>query len=826
MRKHTLLIIACLFSTSLFAQVQLVSTNPANGDVAVDQDSIVLEFNQPVMVDTEDPESSGFFFFIEPDTMIQYNGISLSEDQTKVILSVNLSPDTDYLMGIGNIFGLSGDTLETPALIQFTTYAEAGPYTVTGTVPEGVNGTAVFLSADPFFLSFDEEPENGEGFIPVYGAMIDGETGTYTISGVRENAYFPTGFNLFQVLGGDEMSEFFVPDLFIYDPDQDLLPNFIEVNATTTTNDILSGIDLTKLEIAPITFSEAIAKAQPLINSLDNDPVLLGGETFYFSFQEISEEPQMTKQKSALFSPNRPGFPSFYLPEKPFESERKNLFKAKAAAEDDFLSSPDGTHLFWEIYLYDAVKDSGLSIISTPFGVSTNGYFGTEEAELPEGVDFSDIKPLPETYLDSDAAVSIFLNEGISDLMNEFESFGPSETGTWFFDVLALNYFWEYEPDPTPNAPVMWVGNFEGFKFNYETEEYSESYLTIFLDIQTGEVLYKAGDSDSSSSTPLLFSEALELAEQELALLENTPLMIGGSTTYYYQFDEAFKAHPEAKTKIREHRTKPGIATLTQQNNFEAALSGSPDGYQTEWTFYGYDAEKDSALGIQVMDGEAYFDGYFGLDEAELPEGVTFDSFKPLPQTFVDSDQALSIIEAEGGANFREQYGYNNETGFGYWELWLDALHDYWEYPPDPTPNAPVMWVANYYGYTYNYQTEAYTEDSLMIFLDIETGNVLHKITTSSEVDPGIPSEIKLHQNYPNPFNPSTHIPFELNRATPVTLNIYNMLGQKIATLVNDTFTAGNHTISWDASELASGIYFYRLEAGGVVQTRKLMLLK
>jgi len=68
-----------------------------------------------------------------------------------------------------------------------------------------------------------------------------------------------------------------------------------------------------------------------------------------------------------------------------------------------------------------------------------------------------------------------------------------------------------------------------------------------------------------------------------------------------------------------------------------------------------------------------------------------------------------------------------------------------------------------------------------------------------------------LHQNYPNPFNPGTEISFSLAKSSFVTLEIYNSLGQKVATLINNEMNSGNHKITFNASDLSSGIYYYRI---------------
>jgi hypothetical protein len=88
------------------------------------------------------------------------------------------------------------------------------------------------------------------------------------------------------------------------------------------------------------------------------------------------------------------------------------------------------------------------------------------------------------------------------------------------------------------------------------------------------------------------------------------------------------------------------------------------------------------------------------------------------------------------------------------------------------------------------------------------------------------PSIFQLGQNYPNPFNPSTTIRYALPSRAHVTLTVYNSLGQEVATMVNDVQDAGYHDVRFDASALASGVYFYRLRAGGFVETHRMVLLR
>lgn len=89
-----------------------------------------------------------------------------------------------------------------------------------------------------------------------------------------------------------------------------------------------------------------------------------------------------------------------------------------------------------------------------------------------------------------------------------------------------------------------------------------------------------------------------------------------------------------------------------------------------------------------------------------------------------------------------------------------------------------------------------------------------------------IPREFTLAQNYPNPFNPITQIKFDLPEDGVVSLKVYNPLGQEVATLINQSRTAGSYTETFDASQFASGVYIYKLAAGNFRASKKLLLMK
>ena len=93
------------------------------------------------------------------------------------------------------------------------------------------------------------------------------------------------------------------------------------------------------------------------------------------------------------------------------------------------------------------------------------------------------------------------------------------------------------------------------------------------------------------------------------------------------------------------------------------------------------------------------------------------------------------------------------------------------------------------------------------------------------------PNRYALQQNYPNPFNPATNIKFDVKNAGRVKIDIYNTLGQKVRTLVDDVKSAGKYSVVWNGlndfgDRVASGIYIYKMVSGDFVQTRKMILLR
>jgi hypothetical protein len=118
-------------------------------------------------------------------------------------------------------------------------------------------------------------------------------------------------------------------------------------------------------------------------------------------------------------------------------------------------------------------------------------------------------------------------------------------------------------------------------------------------------------------------------------------------------------------------------------------------------------------------------------------------------------------------------------------------------------------------------QTDAYKLSGAWLFTLLKKGP-----DGVVELHSAVPTAFALHQNFPNPFNPATTIQFDLPQRSNVTLSVYNVLGQKVAKLVDEVRPAGKHAVVFDASRYASGLYLYRIEAGTYSRTMKMLLLK
>ena len=144
------------------------------------------------------------------------------------------------------------------------------------------------------------------------------------------------------------------------------------------------------------------------------------------------------------------------------------------------------------------------------------------------------------------------------------------------------------------------------------------------------------------------------------------------------------------------------------------------------------------------------------------------------------------------------------------------------------TTNGGTTWISQTSG-TSNYLNSVSIIDAYNGTAVGMTGTILRTTNGGvfvNQISSEIPERFSLYQNYPNPFNPSTKINYDIPKASYVKLIVYDVLGKKIATLVNEKLSSGSYEVDWNGSGYPSGVYFYKLTTGDYVETKKMILLK
>jgi hypothetical protein len=260
------------------------------------------------------------------------------------------------------------------------------------------------------------------------------------------------------------------------------------------------------------------------------------------------------------------------------------------------------------------------------------------------------------------------------------------------------------------------------------------------------------------------------------------------------------------------HYTPAVLGTITNENNIKVAKNGGTGTYYVPFTIPG------TGPGEYQLDTARNTITVYGL--TSFSRFILTDGSIPLPVE-------LSAFTAE--INRRDvnlKWSTSSETNNSGFDVERKSANSSWTKITNVHGNGTTTSTKNY-EYTDKNLASGKYEYRLK---QIDFNGNFNYFNLSSEVNVGLPTKFDLSQNYPNPFNPSTKINFDLPVDGKVSVILYDITGKEVAKLVNEVKTAGYYTISFNGSNLASGMYFYRITAEGngknFVETKKMMLVK
>ncbi|KPQ00900.1 MAG: extracellular protein [Bacteroidetes bacterium HLUCCA01] len=271
---------------------------------------------------------------------------------------------------------------------------------------------------------------------------------------------------------------------------------------------------------------------------------------------------------------------------------------------------------------------------------------------------------------------------------------------------------------------------------------------------------------------------------------------------------------------------KPYDPYLKSGTDSPATSAEFPAGTAEDWWFAYFDETAETMHMLTVFDDRVT--GHDIMPVADIPAEdlppVPVGELRTIPQTYINSTDAIQAIRNHGLDDFLATLPADASMEVEY------EMGDLWsEYPEHTSAETGHFWVIDIYAFWWKeFGDDIVNYDYYGQYLvHAETGEVITEIVeTSTNELQELPQTASLDQNYPNPFNPHTQIRFNLPASGEVSLNVFDVTGRRIATLVDAQLPAGTHTVRLDGNGLSSGVYIYQLVTQERSLSRKMTLIK
>jgi hypothetical protein len=477
--------------------------------------------------------------------------------------------------------------------------------------------------------------------------------------------------------------------------------------------------------------------------------------------------------------------------------------------------------------------------------------------------------PLRDFVVEDDAADFDSTNITVFQMMGE----GNATAGK----KLWIDYLWTGSPeiDVVPPAPPTGVsvvaGSYQNLVTWIDVPNEDGALYNVFASLNPisdlsspdVEVIAMGVESGTQLATHVLMAP---LTDQDLTYYyavvcvdaagnESDPVMTDpitntakGVTTIYPEAPAGFAADGDLSewSEIPSFRMYPsdGSGTIVNNTTIDGDADLSVDAYvavDADYLYFAFNVEddivsSDTTMQSYLIDSPDLYLGLYdwhGASHTGLQSGDEPDYHFRFNSNAARIDNIGSVIVERPGADYYWQPKF--PTGYvveGRYSLdSLAAIRGDARFVPQVGMRIPIDFSINdadatgeregILTYSINNQDQSWADVSRWTYTWI--GNSM------SGVEDGIDNVVakyELSQNYPNPFNPATVINYSLQKTGMVSLSVYNVLGQKVATLVNKVESAGVHNVTFDASNLTSGVYIYRIQAGSFTQSKKMILLK